>query len=65
MSYEGIENIEVLTDEDSRHFDGPNIILDAPTARRAIEEGCLHDLVLDALKALELSGQNIVVVKEA
>ncbi len=43
----------------------PVIILDSVLARRAIEMGELHNLILDAISALELSGKNVVVVQEA
>jgi hypothetical protein len=34
VSYDGIDNVEVLTED--RLFDSPHIIIDSPTAQRAI-----------------------------
>jgi hypothetical protein len=57
-----IADVHVLDGDWS--VDAPVVILDAATARRAIELGELHNLVLDALNALELSGKAVVFLKE-
>jgi uncharacterized protein (DUF2249 family) len=46
-------------------WDKPAIVLDAELARRAIENGELHNIILDSLGALELSGKAIVFVAES
>lgn len=56
-----IADIQVL--DGSWSSDAPVVILDAATARQAIELGKLHDIVLDALSALELSGKMVVFLK--
>ena len=57
-----LTDVEVLDGE--WRAEKPCIVLDAALARRAIEEGELHNIVLDCLNALELSGKFIVFVAE-
>jgi hypothetical protein len=43
--------------------DEPTLIIPAETAQRALEQGCLEELVKQGIAALVLSGQKIVYVK--
>ena len=57
-----LTDVEVLDGE--WKSERPSIVLDAALARRAIENGELHNIVLDCLNALELSGKFVVYVAE-
>lgn len=58
-----INDIELL--EGERTFDFPCVILDAQFARKAIENKELAFFVDQALKAMELSGQRVAIVRES
>ena len=49
--------------EGTREIHGPTVVLDAATARLALDQGELEDLVEKALNALEMSGRSIVFVQ--
>jgi hypothetical protein len=49
--------------EGTRELDRPTILLDAATARLAIDIGELDDLIEKALNALEMTGKRIVHVQ--
>lgn len=60
-----IGELEVLGEGESRLFYFPCVILEAGFARKAIEANELPLFVDQALKAMELSGQRICVLKES
>lgn len=58
-----INELEIL--EGDRRFDFPCVILDADLARKAIDNNELPMLVDQALKAMELSGRPVAILKES
>jgi hypothetical protein len=58
-----ISELEVL--DGDRQFDFPCVILDADFARKAIESKELPFFVDQALKAMELSGQRVAILRES
>lgn len=58
-----ISELEIL--EGDRRFDFPCVILDADLARKAIDNNELPMLVDQALKAMELSGRPVAILKES
>lgn len=57
-----IGNLEIL-DED-RVFDFPAIILDVAFAKKALEQKELPFFIDQAIKALDLSGQRVAILRE-